>query len=73
MELILIFGLTQILLIASLTTQKTSDVFHHYGSFPGYYKKYRMSLTPKTERTEEMVHPFGKFYTADGSKYFIIK
>lgn len=67
--------ITQILMITSFLTQIiTSDVFHHYGSFPGYYKKYKMSLTttPTTLRPEkQIVYPFGEFYPVDGSEYFI--
>lgn len=70
MDWILTIFVTQILLMMSFVTQIiTSDVFHHYGSFPGYYKKYKMSLTATTIRPEKrIVCPFGEFHPADGSK-----
>ncbi len=71
MDVLVNIFVAQTLLIALLAAQKTDDVFHHYGSFPGYYKKYKMSLlttttTATTIRPES--YPFDKFYPADGSK-----
>lgn len=74
MNLIVTILLTQLLLNASITTQETSEVFHHYGSFPGYYKKYKMSLTTTTTTAPpetDSAFRFGQFYPVDTSKYFI--
>lgn len=74
MNLIVTILLTQFLLITSITTQKTSDVFqvfHHYGSFPGYYRKYKMSLTTTTVRpVKNIAFRVGEFYPVDESKLF---
>lgn len=73
MKLIVNILLTQLLLLlllyTSIKTEKTSEVFHHYGSFPGYYRKYKISLTTTTVPPEtNSVLRFGKFYPVDTSE-----